>query len=151
MRPKFFMLAPSASRRWLFCKSLGLFHARTFGDDLYMQSWPLMSCRSSLWSLLWHFSALYQTPGKFSPPSVSLRLVKSSNNSSWIIDYSEQNAFWNAFGVVDILIDLAIVSLPTLLLHDLQIGRQYKVPVILAFSCRAMLVSPAMSFTREEY
>lgn len=57
---------------------------------------------------------------------------------------------WNAFGVMDIIVDLAIVSLPTYLLYDLHICWQYKVPVIIAFSCRAMLASLAMSSMRED-
>lgn len=50
----------------------------------------------------------------------------------------EQVAFWNGFGTVDILIDLATALLPTYLLYDLHIGWRKKLPVILAFSSRIL-------------
>ncbi|MCJ1465194.1 hypothetical protein MMC07_003810 [Pseudocyphellaria aurata] len=52
----------------------------------------------------------------------------------------DQQAFWIAFGVMDIAADVATILSSIILLHDLHVERSQKSPIIMAFASRALMI-----------
>lgn len=46
--------------------------------------------------------------------------------------------FWEAFGILDIMVDLATTALPIYMLYDLRIQKSKRIAAILAFMTRLM-------------
>ncbi|KAL8952508.1 MAG: hypothetical protein Q9222_001576 [Ikaeria aurantiellina] len=51
-----------------------------------------------------------------------------------------QSAFWDAFGAVDVSLDMACALMPVYLLRDLQLARKRKLQVMISLATRALLV-----------
>ena len=59
----------------------------------------------------------------------------------------DQTAFWDAYGTLDILVDLAVTLLPLYLLFPVQMAWSKKGPVIVALSLRFLLAaSPPLTY-----
>ena len=88
-----------------------------------------LQCRASYaWELL-DSQCSQQVGLTFSPEVVVLRTNK------WI---ETQTAFWNFYGVINIITEIALIALPIYTIWDVHISQTRKVAVAACFSARVL-------------